>query len=97
MSKGVFVPNANSKSPDQLAEINSLIKIFTMLRYVLQYPIILQAHSEGPDQNARMRRLTWPSLSAYTRRHVFAQRGQVDLCHTKIDTCTKCTSESRSS
>ena len=56
--KGVFWVNANYKDPDQPAEIRiSLIRNSAIFRYVLQYPMILLADSEGPDQTARMRSL----------------------------------------
>ena len=56
MPKGVFVINTDSKDPDQPAKIHSLIRNFTILRYVLQYPMFLYADIEGP---ARIRRLIW--------------------------------------
>ena len=55
----VFAVNANSKDPDQPAGIYSLIRYFAILRYVQQYPMVLQTDSEGPDQTARMRSLIW--------------------------------------
>ena len=55
--KGVFGVNTNSKDLDQPVEICSLIRNFATL--VLQYPMILLADSEGPDQTARMRSLIW--------------------------------------
>ena len=59
MLKGVFEVNKNSNDPDQPAGIHSLIRNFARLRYVIHYPIILQADSEGPDQTAPMSRLIW--------------------------------------
>ena len=41
MLKGVFQINTNSKDRDQPVEIYSLIWKFAILRYVLQYPMIL--------------------------------------------------------
>ena len=41
MRKGVFRVNANSKDPDQPAKIHSSIRNFAILRYVLQYSLIL--------------------------------------------------------
>ena len=55
--KGVFWVIATSKDPDQPADIYSLIRNSAILCYVPQYPMILLAHSEGPDQTAGMRRL----------------------------------------
>ena len=59
MRKGVVGVNANSKDPDQPAEIYSLIRNFAILRYIVQYPMILYADSEGPDQTAHSRSLIW--------------------------------------
>ena len=36
MRKGIFAVNANTKDPDQPAEIYSLFKNYTILRYVPQ-------------------------------------------------------------
>ena len=54
MIKCVF---RESKDPDQPAEIYSLIRNLSIVCYVLQYPMVLQADKEGPDQTARMRSL----------------------------------------
>ena len=59
MRKGVFWVNANSKDPDQPAEIFSLIRNFSTLCYVLLYTMSLLMDSEGPDQTVWMCRLIW--------------------------------------
>ena len=41
--------------------------------------MILFADSEYPDQTARMRKLTWASLFAYTRKHIFTWRGPYEI------------------
>ena len=56
MTKCVF---RESKDPDQQAEIYSLIRNLYIVCYVLQYPLVLQADKEGPDQTAPMRMLIW--------------------------------------
>ena len=53
------------------AHAQDLIRAFVLHLYI---PMTLEADSAGPDQTARMRRLIWPSLSAYARRHAFAWR-----------------------
>ena len=45
--------NANSKNQNQPAEIYSMIRNVSILRYILQYQVILLAGSEGPDQPAQ--------------------------------------------
>ena len=36
-----------------------MIRAFALHRYILYYPVVLLADSEGSDQPARMRRLIW--------------------------------------
>ena len=57
IGKGVFEVNTNSKGSDQPAEMYSGIRNFALFCYALQYPVILQADSEGPDQTADVCRL----------------------------------------
>ena len=66
---------ANSKDPDQPAEIYSLIRNFAILCYVLLYSMILYADSESPDQTARMCRLIWTFAVRICPKNVFAQHG----------------------
>ena len=47
MRTDVFGVSANSKDPIQRAEIHNLIRKFTILCYVLQYPIIISTDSEA--------------------------------------------------
>ena len=49
------MPYANSECPDQRVHPCSLIWTFSVLRYILQYPLILSADNEGSDQPARIR------------------------------------------
>ena len=48
---------ANREVPDEPAYPCSLIWTFSVCRHILQYPLILSADNEGPDQPALMRRL----------------------------------------
>ena len=48
---------ATSTCRDQLSDPRSLIKVCTVFRYILQYPPILQAGNESPDQTAHLRSL----------------------------------------
>ena len=51
------MPYMDSEVPDEHAQPCSLIWTFSVLRHILQYPLILYAHNKGPDQPAQMRRL----------------------------------------
>ena len=42
---------------DHPAHVQIIIQAFALHSCILQYPMILLADSEGPDQSARMRRL----------------------------------------
>ena len=55
MRKVVFGVTANC--PDHPVETYSLIRTFAILFYVLQYPMILKADSDGPDETAPLHRL----------------------------------------
>ena len=46
---------ANNIGPDQHAHLCSLMVVFSVRRHILQYPMILYADNEGPDQPAFMR------------------------------------------
>ena len=56
-----LMPLADNVGPDQRAYLCSLIWAFSARRHVLQYPLIMQAGNEGPDQPALMQRLTTQS------------------------------------
>ena len=51
--------HAQNTQSDHTSHAQSIIRVFALNYYVLQYPMILLADSEGPDQTARMRRLIW--------------------------------------
>ena len=44
---------------DHPAQAQSIIRAFTLHPYIVLYPMVLLADSEGPDQIAQMRRLIW--------------------------------------
>ena len=44
---------------EHLAHAQSIMRAFALRSYILQYPRILLADIEGPDQTVRMRRLSW--------------------------------------
>ena len=70
--KGAFERAKNAHS-DHPAHAQSIIRAFALHSYILKYPMILLADSEGPDQTARMRRLIWAfavRIRSYIRRHV---------------------------
>ena len=50
----MFAALANSQNLDHPVKPHNLIRTFAVHRYILQYPIILQADSEGPDQTAHI-------------------------------------------
>ena len=56
--KGTFKNTQNAHS-DYPAHAQSIIRAFALHLYILKYPKILLAYSEGTDQTARMRRLLW--------------------------------------
>ena len=45
---------ADNVDPDQRANLSNLIWAVFVCRQILQYPLILKADNEGPDQPARM-------------------------------------------
>ena len=55
--KSAFMQFVDNVGPDQHAHPCSVIWAFSVRRHMLQYPLILQADNEGPDQPALMRRL----------------------------------------
>ena len=56
--KGVFERAQNAQIQSHPTHAQSLIRIFALHPYILLCSIQL-ADSEGPDKNARMRRLIW--------------------------------------
>ena len=54
--KSVFEHEQNANS-DHSAHAQSIIRAFALHSYILKYPMILFADSEGPDQTARPRSL----------------------------------------
>ena len=48
---------ADKVSPDQRANLCSLICAFSVRRHILQFPLVLYADSEGPDQPALLHKL----------------------------------------
>ena len=55
--KMALMSNANRKGQDQHAHPCSLILAFSVRQHILQYPLILKAGNESPDQPTQMRRL----------------------------------------
>ena len=54
----VHMPYANGKGPDRRAYLCSLLWAYQFVDiYYVQYPLILLAGNEGPDQPAQLRRL----------------------------------------
>ena len=53
------------------ANMCSLIWTFSVRRHILQYPFILLADNEGPDQPALMRRLIWACVVLKLRKGPF--------------------------
>ena len=49
---------ANSQGPDERAHSCGLIWTFSVRRHILQYTLIMVADNKGPDQPARMSKLT---------------------------------------
>ena len=57
--------------PDQSAYPRSLIRAFFGRRFILQYPLILVAGSEVPDQTAQMRSLVWDFVARIYDKSLF--------------------------
>ena len=59
--QGKKCPRACAKCSysDDLVHAQSIIRAFALHSHILQYPMILLADSEGPDQTAWSRRLIW--------------------------------------
>ena len=55
--KYALMPYANSEAQDKRAHPRILIWSFSVHRHIPQYPLILYAGNESPDQPAQMRRL----------------------------------------
>ena len=44
---------------DHPVHAKSIIRVFALHSYILQYPMILLVDGEGPDQSARVCKLLW--------------------------------------
>ena len=53
------MPYGNRKSSHKNAHPCSPIGTFCVRLHILQYPLLLRADNEGPDQPVLMRRLIW--------------------------------------
>ena len=61
LTKKALIQFADNIVPDQHIHPCSLMLAFSVRRHILQYPLILYADNEGPDQPVimLMRRLIW--------------------------------------
>ena len=57
VGKKALMPDTNCEDQDKSAHQCNLFWIFCVRRRILQWPLILKAGYEGPDQPAQMRRL----------------------------------------
>ena len=69
-----------SADSDHPAHAQSIIHASALDSYILQYPMILLADSEGPDQTARMRSLIWAFAVRISPMTSFSQGAAYIVC-----------------
>ena len=57
--KKCFQTCAKYTDSDHPAHAQIIIRVFALYSYILRYPMILLADSEGPNHTVRMHRLIW--------------------------------------